>query len=98
MITLLLIGLTSLIIYLKPFSKLSQNSIVGEGIGNGYNILLFRNARNISYINNFNVFSTESDLRESSSDISSKGLSQFVAKTKGLEYFIALEPDSVFGS
>ena len=30
--------------------------------------------------------------------VSSKGLSQFVAKTKGLEYFIALEPDSVFGS
>lgn len=30
--------------------------------------------------------------------VSSKGLSQFVAKNKGLEYFIALEPDSVFGS
>jgi len=30
--------------------------------------------------------------------VSSKGLSHFVAKNKGLEYFIALEPDSVFGS
>ncbi len=30
--------------------------------------------------------------------VSSKGLAQFVAKNKGLEYFIALEPDSVFGS
>ena len=30
--------------------------------------------------------------------VSSKGLSQFVAKNKGVEYFIALEPDSVFGS
>ena len=29
---------------------------------------------------------------------SSKGLAHFVAKNKGLEYFIALEPDSVFGS
>ena len=28
----------------------------------------------------------------------SKGLSHFGAKNKGLEYFIALEPDSVFGS
>ena len=30
--------------------------------------------------------------------VSSKGLSQFTAKNKGLEYFIALEPDSTFGS
>ena len=30
--------------------------------------------------------------------VSSKGLSQFIAKNKGLEYFIALEPDSTFGS
>ena len=30
--------------------------------------------------------------------VSSKGLSHFVAKNKGLEYFIALEPDSTFGS
>ena len=26
--------------------------------------------------------------------VSSKGLSQFIAKNKGVEYFIALEPDS----
>ena len=30
--------------------------------------------------------------------VSSKGLSHFVAKNKGVEYFIALEPDSTFGS
>ena len=30
--------------------------------------------------------------------VSAKGLSHFVAKNKGVEYFIALEPDSVFGS
>ena len=30
--------------------------------------------------------------------VSSKGLAHFVAKNKGVEYFIALEPDSTFGS
>ena len=30
--------------------------------------------------------------------VSSKGLAHFGAKNKGVEYFIALEPDSVFGS
>ena len=30
--------------------------------------------------------------------VSSKGISHFVAKNKGVEYFIALEPDSKYGS
>ena len=55
-----------------------QNSIVGEGIGNGYNVLLFRNARNISYINNFNVFSTERNIRSSVKSNSFEMLNNYI--------------------
>ena len=30
--------------------------------------------------------------------VSSKGISHFVSKNKGVEYFIALEPDSKYGA
>ena len=51
-----------------------------------------------TYTMNFKMENIKVVKDEYTVKVSSKGLSQFVAKNKGLEYFIALEPDSVFGS
>jgi|TARA_B110000003_G_C16589608_1_gene511264 hypothetical protein len=51
-----------------------------------------------SYAMNFKMENIKIVDDEYSVYVSAKGLAQFVAKNKGLEYFIALEPDSVFGS
>ena len=59
-----------------------QNSIVGEAQGNGYNVLLYRNARNISYINNFNVFSTDRNIRSSVKSNSYEMLNNYIYNYK----------------
>ena len=51
-----------------------------------------------TYSMNFKMENIKVVKDENTVYVSSKGLSHFVAKNKGLEYFIALEPDSVFGS
>lgn len=59
-----------------------QNSIVGEGIGSGYNVLLFRNSKNISYINNFNPLSTERNIRSSVKSNSFEMLNNYIYSYK----------------
>lgn len=51
-----------------------------------------------SYVMNFKMENIKIVKDEYTVYVSSKGLAHFVAKNKGLEYFIALEPDSTFGS
>jgi hypothetical protein len=51
-----------------------------------------------SYVMNFKMENIKIVNDEYTVYVSSKGLAHFVAKNKGLEYFIALEPDSTFGS
>ena len=51
-----------------------------------------------SYSMNFKMENIKIVKDEYTVKVSSKGLAHFGAKNKGVEYFIALEPDSVFGS